>query len=63
MEPGLLPAAAPAATAFPSSAQVATAAQAGCFPGARKVVVLKSSMLKGLNQTLILNKVSFEYSS
>ena len=55
VEPGLQPAAA----ALPIAAQVAAAAQAGGIPGARKVVVLKSSMLKGLNQAVVLNKVSY----
>ena len=57
VEPGLQPAA--AAAALPIAAQVAAAAQAGGIPGARKVVVLKSSMLKGLNQAVVLNKVSY----
>ena len=61
MEPGLLPAAAPASAALPIAAQVAAAAKAGGIPGARKVVVLKSSMLKGLNQAVVLNKVSYVY--
>ena len=59
VEPGLQPAA--AAAALPIAAQVAAAAQAGGIPGARKVVVLKSSMLKGLNQAVVLNKVSYTY--
>ena len=46
------PAAAPApAASLPIAAQVAAAA-------GKKVVVLKSSMLKGLNQAMVLNKVS-----
>ena len=46
------PAAAPApAAGLPIAAQVAAAA-------GKKVVVLKSSMLKGLNQAVVLNKVS-----
>ena len=58
VEPGLMPAVpAPTAVQVPVAAQLAAAAS-GVPGGPRKVVVLKSSMLKGLNQSLVLNKVS-----
>ena len=57
VEPGLMAAVPAPAVQVPVAAQLAAAA-GGVPGGPRKVVVLKSSMLKGLNQSLVLNKVS-----